>query len=75
MQLRTSLEPRTLSVGKREKMADIYVEMTKDGRNIIVHPATVANHKQLGWAVVKEGVSLKGEKAKEPPKDETKKPG
>jgi hypothetical protein len=53
-------------------MADIYVEMTKDGKNIIVHPATVANHKQLGWAVVKEGVPLKGEKKETAPKKEEK---
>lgn len=45
-------------------MADIYVEMSKDGKTIVVHPGTLENHKQLGWMVVKEGVSEKGAKPK-----------
>lgn len=57
-------------------MADIYVEMSKDGETIIVHPATVANHKQLGWVVVKEGVPVKGKekaaKEKAPPEEKVK---
>ncbi len=39
-------------------MADIFVEVEKDGEHLIVHPSTVDSHKRAGWKVVKEGVSL-----------------
>lgn len=39
-------------------MADIYVEMVKDGAHLVVHPTTVEAHKRAGWSIVKEGISL-----------------
>ena len=62
-------------------MADIFVEMEKDGMHLTVHPTTVEAHKRAGWKVVKEGVSLppktsgkeKEPEGEKPPKDsETK---
>jgi len=39
-------------------VADIFVEMEKDGMHRQVHPTTVDAHKRAGWKVVKEGVAL-----------------
>jgi len=55
-------------------MADIFVEMEKDGMRLVVHPTTVDAHKRAGWKVVKEGVALPPkasgkDKDAEPPKD------
>lgn len=55
-------------------MADIFVEMEKDGEHLVVHPTTVEAHKRVGWKVVKEGVSIKGAKVKDPDQDEGKTP-
>ena len=55
-------------------MADIFVEMEKNGMHLVVHPTTVEAHKRAGWKVVKEGVPLpKSGKEKDaaPPKGET----
>jgi len=35
-------------------MADIFVEMVKDGEHLVVHPSTVKSHQRAGWIVVGE---------------------